>query len=298
MAITRKSNLQQRSDADQLTQSESDQWLRFRTNRNAVVGTIMVLFVVIVAIFAPLLTPHNFETVNLLAVWSAPNSEFLLGGDSLGRDILSRLIMGARVSLLVAVSVLLITLSFGITVGMIAGYFGGWPETIVMRTVDIIFAFPELILAILVATMLGPGKLTVIISLSLVWWPGIARLTRSLVLTIRSELFIDAAIACGTPAHRIFFRHFLPNIIAPIVVRASIGVGFIIMAEATLSFLGLGVQEPEPTWGGMIRDGLVSLRTEPYLAIFASLALGFTIIGFNILGDGLRDFLDPRLRGK
>ena len=298
MAITNKLKLQQRSDTVQLTQSESDLWLRFRTNRNAVVGTIMVLFVIIVAIFAPLLTPHNFETVNLLAVWSAPNSEFLLGGDSIGRDILSRLIMGARVSLLVAVSVLVITLSFGITVGMIAGYFGGWPETIVMRTVDIIFAFPELILAILVATMLGPGKLTVIISLSLVWWPGIARLTRSLVLTIRSELFIDAAIACGTPAHRILFRHFLPNIIAPLVVRASIGVGFIIMAEATLSFLGLGVQEPEPTWGGMIRDGLVSLRTEPYLAIFASLALGFTIIGFNILGDGLRDFLDPRLREK
>ena len=165
-----------------------------------------------------------------------------------------------------------------------------------MRTVDIIFAFPELILAILVAAVLGPGKLTVVIALSLVWWPGVARLTRSLVLSWKNELFVDAAIACGTKPYRIMIRHLLPNIVAPIIVRASIGVGFIIMAEATLSFLGIGVQEPEPTWGGMIRDGLIALRTEPYMALFGSLALGITIIGFNMLGDGLRDLLDPRIR--
>jgi ABC-type dipeptide/oligopeptide/nickel transport system permease subunit len=164
-----------------------------------------------------------------------------------------------------------------------------------MRTVDIIFAFPELIFAILIAAMLGPGKLTVIVALSLVWWPGIARLTRSLVLSLKNELFVDAAIASGTRPLRILLRHFLPNIVAPIIVRASIGVGFVIMAEATLSFLGIGVQEPEPTWGGMIRDGLRALRTDPYLALSASAALGVTIIGFNLFGDGLRDVLDPRV---
>ncbi len=276
--------------------TRSDFWIRFRRNRNAMIGTVIVIVVTLVAVFAPWIAPHDHEQVNMLAVWSLPDSSYLLGGDGLGRDILSRIIVGARVSLLVAVSVLAITLSFGICVGMVAGYFGGWAETLIMRTVDIIFAFPELILAILVAAVLGPGKLTVVIALSLVWWPGVARLTRSLVLSWKNELFVDAAIACGTKPYRIMIRHLLPNIVAPIIVRASIGVGFIIMAEATLSFLGIGVQEPEPTWGGMIRDGLIALRTEPYMALFGSLALGITIIGFNMLGDGLRDLLDPRIR--
>jgi ABC-type dipeptide/oligopeptide/nickel transport system permease subunit len=281
-----------------LAVARSDALLRFRRNRNAIIGSIIVLFVVFVAVFAPFLAPRSHEAVDLMAVWSAPSPDYLLGADALGRDILSRLIYGARVSLLVAVSVLAITLTFGITMGMIAGYFGGWYETIIMRTVDIMFAFPELILAILVAAVLGTGKVTVIIALSLVWWLGIARLTRSLVLQVKTELYVDAAIACGTRPYRILIRHLLPNIVAPIIVRASIGVGFIVMAEATLSFLGIGVQEPEPTWGGMIRDGLLTLRTDPYLALFASAALGVTIIGFNLLGDGLRDLLDPRVRDK
>ncbi len=276
----------------------SDFLLRFRRNRNATLGSAIVALITLAALFAPLLAPQNYETVNLIAVWSPPTPDNLLGADALGRDILSRLIVGARVSLLIAASVLAITITFGTAMGMIAGYFGGWTETIIMRTVDIIFAFPELILAILVASILGPGTLTVIIALSLVWWPGIARLTRSLVLSWKNELFVDAAIASGTRPHRVLIRHLLPNIVAPIIVRASIGVGFIVMAEATLSFLGIGVQEPQPTWGGMIRDGLVALRTEPYLAMFASLALGVTIIGFNMLGDGLRDLLDPRIRDR
>jgi len=163
-----------------------------------------------------------------------------------------------------------------------------------MRTVDVVFAFPEVIIALLIAAVLGPGTVTVIVALSMVWWPGIARMTRSLVLSLREELFIEAAVACGTPPWKIMWRHFLPNIISPLIVRASIGVGFIIMAEATLSFLGIGVQEPMPTWGGMIRDGLPELRSDPHLALSASAALGITMIGFNLLGDGLRDVLDPK----
>jgi len=197
---------------------------------------------------------------------------------------------------LIATSVLAITLTIGTTLGMCAGYFGGWVDVVIMRSVDLVFAFPEIIFAILIAAMMGAGTLTVIIALSLVWWPGIARLARSLVLSLRTEMYIDAAITSGTPSYRILIRHFLPNIVAPLIVRVSIGVGFIIMAEATLSFLGIGVQEPTPTWGSMIRDGLPALRTDPYLALSASAALAITLIGFNLLGDGLRDILDPRVR--
>ncbi len=278
--------------------ARADFLLRFGRTRNAVLGALIVTAVILVALLAPWISPHDFELVDMLAVWGVPSATHPLGADGLGRDILSRIIVGAQVSLLVACSVLAITLTIGITLGMVAAWFGGWTETLIMRIVDIIFAFPELILAILVAAVIGPGTLTVIVALSLVWWPGIARLTRSLVLSLKGELFVDAAIACGSPPRKILVRHLLPNIIAPIIVRASIGVGFIIMAEATLSFLGIGVQEPQPTWGGMIRDGLPALRTDPYLALYASLALGITIIGFNLLGDGLRDILDPRIRDR
>jgi ABC-type dipeptide/oligopeptide/nickel transport system permease subunit len=271
---------------------------RFLAQRNAVIGGIIVAIVVVVAVLAPLLTPHPFADTDLLNTWSPPSAENWLGTDKLGRDILSRLIVGARTSLVVAGTVLAITLAVGVVAGMIAGYVGGRTDALLMRVVDLTLAFPEVVVAILIAAMLGPGVATVIVTLALVWWPGIARLTRSLVLVLRDELFIDAAVVSGTPTPVILFRHILPNIVAPLIVRASVGVGFIIMAEATLSFLGLGIQEPLPSWGGMIRDGLPALRSDPYLALFASLALGTTIIGLNLLGDGLRDMLDPKLRGR
>ena len=262
---------------------KSDFWPKFRRNRNAIAGSVIVTFVVLVAIFARVIAPYDYDETDILFTWAHPSSEHLLGTDALGRDILSRLIVGAQVSLTVAFAVLGITLTVGILLGMIAGYFGGKLDAAIMRTVDIIFAFPDIIFAILLASAMGPG---------------IARLTRSLVLQLRTELYVDAAIASGTPPFVILIRHFLPNIVAPLIVRASIGVGFIIMAEATLSFLGIGVQEPRPSWGGMIRDGIVSLRTEPYLALSASTALGLTIIGFNLFGDGLRDILDPRIKDR
>jgi ABC-type dipeptide/oligopeptide/nickel transport system permease subunit len=274
----------------------SDSALRFRRNRSAVAGATIVSAVVIVALFAQVLAPHSVEDTDLLAVFSPPSTAHPLGTDNLGRDTLSRLVVGAQVSLTIALSVLAITLTVGVTLGMVAGYRGGLADTVVMRVVDVIFAFPELIFAILLATVLGTGTRTVIAALAVVWWPGIARLTRSLVLSLRTAPFIDAAVTSGTPPRTILWRHVLPNIVAPVITRASIGVGFLITAEATLSFLGIGVQEPTPSWGSMIRDGLGALRTDPHLALFPSLALGLTIIGFNLLGDGLRDLLDPRVR--
>jgi ABC-type dipeptide/oligopeptide/nickel transport system permease subunit len=253
---------------------------------------------VVIALLAPWIVPYPIDFTDLLFNWAPPGEEHWLGSDKLGRDILSRLVAGARTSLVVASAVLAITLVVGALVGMVAGYAGGRVDALLMRLVDMTLAFPEVVIAILVAAALGPGQTTVIVALALVWWPGIARLTRSLVMVIREELFIDAAIVAGTRPAAIFWRHLLPNITAPLLVRASVGVGFIIMAEATLSFIGLGIQEPQASWGGMIRDGLPALRTDPYLALFGSIALGTTVIGFNLLGDGLRDALDPRLQGR
>jgi ABC-type dipeptide/oligopeptide/nickel transport system permease subunit len=271
---------------------------RFLRQCNAMVGGIVVACVLIVALIAPLIEPQPIGDTDLLNAWSPPSAGNLLGTDKLGRDTLSRLIAGTRNSLLIAGTVLAITLVVGSVLGMAAGFLGGRVDGILMRIVDAILAFPEVIIAVLLASILGPGITTVIVTLALSWWPGIARLTRSLVLVLREEPFIDAAVVSGTPTWRIFRWHLLPNIAAPLVVRASVGVGFIIMAEASLSFLGLGIQEPEASWGGMIRDGLPVLRSDPYLALFSSLALGVTIIGFNLLGDGLRDILDPRLESR
>jgi ABC-type dipeptide/oligopeptide/nickel transport system permease subunit len=271
---------------------------RFARHPSGMIGAAIVLAVVTVALLSPWIAPYDFRQTNMLAVWEPPGPDHALGADQLGRDVLSRLVIGARVSLAVAQAVLAIALVVGTTLGMIAAWRGGWVDGLVMRTADITFAFPELIIAILVAAVLGPGLLATIVSLALVSWPGIARLSRSLVLGIRQELYVEAAIACGTPARTILLRHCLPNIVPALIVRASVGIGFVVMAEATLSFLGLGMQEPIPSWGGMIRDGLTALRTDPHLALSASAALGLTIVGFNLLGDGLRDVLDPRVRDR
>ena len=271
---------------------------RILRQRGAVIGGIIVFSVMSVAVMAPWIAPLPFDDTDLLNSWGPPDAVNWLGTDKLGRDIASRLIMGARTSLIVAVSVVGITLWIGVTLGMVAGYYGGRVDNAVMRLVDIVLAFPEVVFAILVAAVLGPSLATVIVALSCVWWPGIARLTRSLVLVQKQELYVDAAIVSGTPPAHILRRHLLPNIISPLIVRASVGIGFIIMAEATLSFLGLGVQEPLPSWGRMIHDGLPALRSDPYLAVAGSIVLGVTIIGFNLLGDGLRDALDPKLHGR
>jgi len=273
-------------------------WLRLRRNRNALLGGLRIIIKKTVAVSARVIAPYSYSDTNLLEAWPDPSAEHWLGTDNLGRDILSRIIVGTQVSLMVAASVLMVTLAIGTALGTAAAYLGGWLDAFVMRLCDIIFAFPDLILAILLTAVLGSGMGTVIIALSLVWWPGIARLARALVLSLRGELFVDAAILAGTPAYRIMLRHLLPNIVAPLIVRASVGVGFIVTAEATMSFLGIGIQEPTPSLGGMIRDGLVALRTDPYMALSSSAALAVLIIGFNLLGDGFRDIFDPRTRSR
>lgn len=269
---------------------------RVLRSRNTVVGGTIVAFMVFLAVFGPWLAPMDFQQTNLLSSWVAPSDQHLLGADRLGRDVLSRLLVGARVSLIIALTVVALALVIGVVVGMTAGYLGGRVDSWLMRTVDFGLAFPEVVIAIVFASILGPGLATVMIALTFAWWPGTARLGRSLVLMVRNEMYIDSAIVSGVPVPVIFWRHLLPSIAPALIVRASVGVGYVIMGEATLSFLGLGVQEPMPSWGSMIRDGLPVLRTDPHLAIFASATLALTVIGFNMLGDGLRDLLDPKLK--
>ena len=207
---------------------------RFLRTRSAVLGFAIVAVAFGVALLSHWIAPTDFSRTNMAFIWEPPGKDFALGTDALGRDVLSRLIVGAAVSLVVALSVLAIALVVGTAAGMVAAWRGGWFDAFVMRTADITFAFPDLIVAILIAAMLGPGIPTVILSLAIVSWPGIARLTRSLVLSLRHELFVDAAIVCGTKPATILLRHCLPNIVPALIVRASVGVGFVVMAEATL----------------------------------------------------------------
>lgn len=277
---------------------QSGLFRRLLANPSAVIGGVISILIVLIAIFAHWLVPHSFTKTNLFNSWALPDATHWLGADAVGRDIVSRLLIGAQISLTVAFSVLTIVMVVGTTLGMLAGWYGGWVDGIITRLTDLTLAFPELIIAIIVAAILGPGVPAVITALALVGWTGIARIARSLVLSLKNEPFVEAAIASGTRPLAIIIGHLLPNMVPALVVRATAGVGFIIIEEATLSFLGLGVQEPLPTWGGMIRDGLVALRTEPWMAMSASIVLAVTIIGFNLLGDGLRDALDPRRRGR
>lgn len=271
---------------------------RLLRSPSAVAGGLVVVVMILIAITADWIAPHDYTETNILMSWALPDDGMVLGGDAVGRDIFSRLLVGARISLAVAFSVLAIVLFVGTTLGTLAAWCGGWVDAVITRLTDITLAFPELIIAILVAAILGPGVPAVITALALVGWTGIARIARSLVLSLRNEPFIEAAVACGTSPLAIIVGHLLPNMVPVLVVRATAGVGFIIIEEATLSFLGLGIQEPLATWGGMIRDGLVALRTEPLMALSASVALALTIIGFNLFGDGLRDALDTRRVGR
>ena len=269
---------------------------RLFRHRRALLGGLIVAFVLVLAASGPALAPQDYTETDLGGVWAPPSEEHWLGGDKLGRDILSRLIVGARVSMIAAGSVLAITMAVGVTIGMLAGYHGGLLDAVLMRATDIMLAFPELIFAILITAILGAGLGSVVLALSLAWWPGIARLTRSLVLAMRKELFLEAAIACGTPTGKILLRHVLPNIVPALIVRASIGVGFIIMAEATLSFLGLGVPPPTASWGSMLNDARSHLFDSPHLVFFPAMAVMLCVLSFNFIGDALRDWMDPRTR--
>jgi len=256
-------------------------------------GTTLILLIVS-AIFAPVLAPYSPFELHLEQGLSRPSFSHILGQDKLGRDVLSRILYGGRVSLGVGVFVTMISVTIGIVVGSIAGFFGGSIDSILMRLVDIVLAFPGILLAIVMAAILGPSVLNIIVALSILGWGGFARLIRGQILVAREEDYILAAVALGLPPWRVMFRHLLPNVLAPVIVEAAFGMGHAVVAEASLSFLGLGIQPPMPSWGGMLSDAKSFLLLAPHLVTVPGLIIMTIVVSFNLLGDALRDRLSVR----
>lgn len=270
----------------------------FQRNRLAVVGAWVVFAAYLLAVLAPLLAPYDPALQgDLVDVRLAgPSAEHLLGTDHLARDILSRMLYGARVSLSIGFVAVAISASLGTLVGAVAGYLGGWVDSLLMRTVDVVISFPRLILLITIIAVFEPSIFLIVVVLGLTQWPGTARLVRGEVLSLREREFVQAAEALGFSRVRILARHLVPNALVPVIVAATLGIGNTIVLEAGLSFLGLGVQPPTPSWGTMVADGRNFLTRAWWLSTFPGLAIVLVVLAFNLVGDGLRDALDPRMR--
>jgi peptide/nickel transport system permease protein len=280
-----------------------DAWRRLRKNRLAVAGLVWIIFIIIVALSADLWVPRTFgdpihiDTTQVAArSLLAPSAAHPFGTDKLGRDILSRVVFGARVSLMVGILAVAIMVVLGLVAGAIAAYYGGIWDAIVMRTADVFFAFPYVLFAIALIAVLGRGLQNVFIAIGVLGWPTIARVFRSSILSVKENEYVDAARAMGASTRRIIFRHIMPNSMAPIIVYATMSVGGAILTEAALSFLGMGVQPPAPSWGGMLSESRSYLFTAPWLMLYPGIAILTTVLGFVLLGDGLRDALDVKLK--
>ncbi|WP_059172817.1 ABC transporter permease [Bacillus sp. FJAT-27445] len=266
-------------------------------NRLAAVGLTIVTTMVLVAIFAPLIAPYPPNKMDIANSLAVPGSKgHLLGTDNYGRDLLSRLVYGARISLIVGVSAVVFGAFFGTLLGLVSGYFGGRLDSVIMRTMDGLFAFPFILLAITLMTVLGQGLVNVIIAIGIANVPGFARIVRGQVLSVKEEEFIEVTRSLGATHPRILFHHVLPNCLAPLIVYGTMSVAGAIVSEAALSFLGLGVQPPTASWGSILKDGKDFLVLSPHMATFSGLAILLTVLGINLFGDGLRDALDPKMR--
>jgi peptide/nickel transport system permease protein len=274
----------------------SEAWRRLRRNRMAMFGLGVVVVLVMVGALAGILAPHDPYQIDLQNRLLSPSREHLFGTDDFGRDIFSRILYGARISLEVGILSRSVALSLGILLGVLAGYFGGKLDQTIMRLVDVMFAFPALLFLIGITAALKPGLTTLFIAIGLVGWAPMARLMRAQVLATKENDYITAARAVGVSTPRIVLRHLFPNCLAPVIISFSMGMAAAIMAEASLSFIGLGAQPPLPSWGSMVSLGRDYLRTAPWLTVYPGIAIGLTVLGFNLLGDGLRDALDPKMK--
>jgi peptide/nickel transport system permease protein len=272
-------------------------WQRFRRHRLALFGAILLLILIGIAIFAPFLTTQDPYTVNALQIRKPPSEEHILGTDTAGRDVWARLAYASRVSLSVGIVAVSIYVTIGTILGAIAGSFGGRVDTIIMRVTDVFMCFPSLIIIITVVAFVGPSIYNVMLVIGLLEWPGTCRLVRGQVLSLREKEFIEAARALGVPRLRLIFRHLIPNVVAYLIVVATLGTAGAILTEASLSFLGLGVQPPEASWGNMINaaQNLTTLERYPHMWVPPGLMIALTVLAINFIGDGLRDALDPRM---
>lgn len=272
-------------------------WQRFSANRMSLIGLIAILLLVLMAIFAPLIAPYDpIEDIFRGTRGEGPSWEHPFGYDHLGRDLLSRVIFGSRVALLVGLVATGISVLMGIVIGAIAGYFGGWVDTLLSRLIDTLMAFPIIALLVVLAAVLGPSLVTTIVVIGFTGWARFARVVRADVMSLKQRDFIIAARAVGVRDWRIIWRHLLPNVMGPVIVLASLGIGGIIILESALSFLGLGIRPPNPSWGGTLADGRAFILRYPHIAFFPGLMIVITVLAFNFLGDGLRDAFDPRNR--
>ncbi len=271
-----------------------DAWRRLLKNRLAMAGLTFIAFAVLIALLAPLLPLADPTYQYPASSFARPSAQHWLGNDEVGRDMLSRLIYGARISLAVAIGVQILILAIGLTVGGIAGYFGGRVDNLLMRFTDVFYAFPDLLFVIIITAALGASLTNIFIAIGLVNWTDLARLVRGQLLTLRERDFVSAARSLGAPAHRIIGQHLFPNAAGPVIVRLTYGVPQAIFTEAVLSFIGLGVRPPQASWGTMIQRGNEAIFSAPHLVLFPAVAIALTMLAFNFLGDGLRDALDPQ----
>ncbi|ARP94365.1 ABC transporter permease [Bordetella genomosp. 13] len=269
-------------------------WRKFRRNRVAMLGAGIVLLFVLMALLAPWLATHDPFQTSFMTIRKAPSASFWLGTDELGRDIYTRLLYGARASLMAGLVSVVIALIVGVPFGLAAGYFGGWTDSVISRCTEALLAIPFLILAIALAAFLGPSLVNAMVAIGVSAAPKFIRITRGQVLAVKNEDYVQSARALGASDLRIIGRHVLPNVMPPLIVQATITIATAIIAEASLSFLGLGLQPPNPSWGSMLNTAKNFMTQAPWMSIFPGSAIFLAVLGFNLLGDGLRDALDPR----
>ncbi len=272
----------------------ADAWRRLRRNRLALASSVFLVLLTLVAIVAQFWTPYSYFAEGIAPVYQGPSAQHLLGVDDLGRDILSRIMLGAQVSLKVGIGTQVVVIVVGVVVGLLAGFYRGFLDTIISTVINIFYGIPDLLVALTLVLLLGRSLGIIIFAIAFTQWMNMARLVRGQTLALREREFVEAARAGGAKANRIIFRHVLPNALGPIIVQATIGVPMAILFEAFLSFLGLGVPPPTPSWGAMAADGFHAIRIAPHIVLAPAIALSLTLMAFNFLGDGLRDALDPR----
>jgi peptide/nickel transport system permease protein len=271
-------------------------WLSYALlNRSTSVGAVLSIVLVMLALISPWIVPHDPLEQSFLAANQGPSADYWLGTDSFGRDVFSRVLVGARVSLLIGILAPILAAAGGVWLGMLAGYFGGWTDRLISRFSDLLMSFPSLLLGVMVAAALGPSFRSAVVAIAVALFPRFVRLARSSTQVLRQEPFVDASIVAGRGPLSIMLRHVLPNIAGPLVVAVSLWIATAIRLEAALSFLGLGAQPPAPSWGNMIRDGMSDLIGDPWPAAFAGAAITLAVLAFNMVGDALRDMLDPEM---
>lgn len=273
-----------------------DVWRRLKKNRMAMAGLCMIVLIITLAIFGPIISPYTYSDQDLNATNRPPSAAHWFGTDNLGRDLLTRVLFGARISLSVGFVASFIILTIGVIYGGIAGFFGGWLDNLMMRIVDILWAVPLTLFVILLMVVMGPGLLTIFVALGSVYWVGMARIVRGQIISLKNQEFVLAARTIGASPWRILLRHLIPNAMGPIIVTVTLNIPNAIFTEAFLSFIGLGVSAPMASWGVLASEGAQSIRAYPWQIFFPALAISLTMLAFNFLGDGLRDALDPRMR--